>query len=175
MNNFFKYFRLKTAFLTLKNVEIHKDNHNHTILTIGLTSHYPIFEHMDYYNRNIAKMAQCLNKLMDTKHKYAIVCTGTSGISLAVGVHSLLNVKPDICYIRKENEDNHGHGNKIFGTYDKLIVIDDLVCSGDTMRYISNRLQRTQHHLQVEAICACTASIISHRTEWFPNLKYIIQ
>lgn len=176
MNNFFKYWRSKLAFATIPNTSIYRNTHKHYVIDTKLSSHYPIFEHMDYYKSNVAIMVQCLNVLMDETSKYVLVCTGTSGISLAIGVQLSLKRHIGICYIRKANEDNHGHGNKVCGTYDKFIIIDDLVESGRTMEYLSFQLTKTQDHLKVETICASDANRISSRyTELFPNLKYIVR
>ena len=71
-----------------------------------------------------------------------IVCTGVSGVSAGSILAFLLDKR--LLVIRKENDDSH-HGNRPSGwlspNTSKVVIVDDFVCSGRTMKRIDEKLE----------------------------------
>lgn len=89
-----------------------------------------------------------------------IAVTGTSGLSVAMLLVHVYNVKLPILYVRKPTEQSHGRdieliaGRGYFGDrrFAQAIFVDDCSCSGDTRRRVADSLLRKGTVLHEESI-----------------------
>ena len=141
---------------------------------------YPVYQVISTTKRIAEEVAAQL--VSDEVREIRIACTGTSGITLAVFLSDALsrnNVINTVQYIKKPGEENHGHGDYVLGNglsqNIDIIVIDDLISSGDTMCNIKEFLYSKNMHIYVKYVAAQAAH---HKLEilekLFPKLQTTI-
>lgn len=89
-----------------------------------------------------------------------IAVTGTSGLSVAMLLVHVYNVRLPILYVRKPTEDSHGRsieliaGRGYFGDrrFAQAVFVDDCSCSGNTRRRVADSLLRKGTTLHEESI-----------------------
>jgi len=69
----------------------------------------------------------------------AIVCSGTSGMIVVPQIAELL--KKNIIIIRKKNDNSYSDFIVEGPHTNQYIIIDDLICSGSTVKYIINNIR----------------------------------
>jgi adenine/guanine phosphoribosyltransferase-like PRPP-binding protein len=88
-------------------------------------------------NRIIINAVCQLRKLNDTYD--SIACSGTSGLMVVPQIAELLN--KEIVIVRKKNEKSYSPFHIEGVTPFRYIIIDDLVCSGNTIKHITKSLK----------------------------------
>jgi hypothetical protein len=89
----------------------------------------------DRYRQTLKRLAATLPDLMKEEGCDFIAVRGSSGIAFGFALQFLIDVK--VVMVRKEDE--RSHGCKVEGPYGRLhryLILDDLVCSGETVRAI---------------------------------------
>lgn len=156
------------------------------IHSIGIANYeYPVSDGIQTVNNNARKIAQWLLDNWGNhafKPGYQIACRGTSGVLIAGFVNNwlaeLAGLQVPIILIRKDTEDSHG-GTTMYshlqGTH-KIIVVDDFVSTGTTMRAIAKRLKQADRHMDVRAVCVYSNELLkqSDLADIFPNLQTIL-
>lgn len=87
-------------------------------------------------NKIIIKAVCNLRKLGDTFD--SIACSGVSGLMVVPQVAELLN--KNIIIIRKKNEDCYSEFSIEGVSPFRYIILDDLICSGNTVRHIQRSI-----------------------------------
>ena len=117
------------------------------------TIKYPVGDKILYNIPIIKNMGDKIKSiLIKTKLDYFfpinLICSGSSGAIIAAIVATILYSnfkKVNIRHIKKDGESSHTTGNYksyLFNNYfsDVNIIVDDLICSGVTMRRIFNKI-----------------------------------
>lgn len=93
---------------------------------------------LNHKNRNkiIIKSVCDLRKIKDSFD--SIVCCGISGLVVAPQISELLN--KHLVIIRKANEKCYSEFPMEGVTPFRYVIVDDLICSGSTMRHIKNTI-----------------------------------
>src|ERR1035437_900978 len=108
---------------------------------------YPISENIASNLLTLKFMGIKILELYPTKVNINLWCRGSSGAIIAAIIASKLislHYNIVICHIKKEGETNH-HGNGIYFFPDGInIIVDDFICSGDTINLISEQIQKRE-------------------------------
>lgn len=108
-----------------------------------------------------------------------LVCTGTSGLLIAYEI-ARDDSRFKIRYLKKDNEESHSTQPFLSDSTEPLIVVDDIVSSGATMRRIAKKLNEFSHDQKgaekVVGLCLAYSDVdlIEPVTKLFPNLKHVI-
>jgi orotate phosphoribosyltransferase len=142
-------------------------------ITINLTEYeYPLYQGMDIVRANGPLIADALTGLYG-KNRIQLVCRGSSGILIAQEVQRGLP-SASIHYARKEEERQHNYGMKLDTIY-PIVIVDDLISTGGTLRAIRARLDEYNVEDKVEAVCLWRAyDKVTLIENTFPSCKYII-
>ena len=95
------------------------------------------------------RIKESAKQIVELKEKLkfdAVAFSGSSGAAIAFYLTIEHNIP--IIYARKDNEKSHGtiiEGNKHTKGIKKYLIVDDFVCSGDTIRHI---------HKQISTFCS---------------------
>lgn len=87
-------------------------------------------------NKIIIKAVCDLRKIADQFD--SIACCGTSGLMVVPQIAELLN--KNIILIRKKNEKRYSNFTIEGASPFRYIILDDLICSGDTVRHITRNI-----------------------------------
>ena len=80
---------------------------------------------------------QCIEHLKNTEKDFdSIACCGTSGLLIVPQVCEIL--KKNIIIIRKKNDKRYSPFQYEGVIPKKYLIIDDLICSGNTVKHITN-------------------------------------
>lgn len=90
----------------------------------------------DKFNRTIEAAVKTLSP--HTKKIDAIVCCGMSGALVAPTIAAQLN--KNLIFIRKDKQHHSPYMVEGDTTANRLIIIDDMICTGNTIRYIVSRI-----------------------------------
>lgn len=151
--------------------------------------YYPVFRNIEAAKYLIAAIYNRLRY-----HNYQqldIVCTGTSGLTLATLLSSLYpyinsidtNNGYKLLYIHKDNDHAHSIGyfaSSIYARNCPILILDDLTSGGDTLNRLISKLvhHKQQHRIEVIA-CKHTGTYLATRNKYISphlsNLKLIIQ
>lgn len=100
-----------------------------------------------------------------------IVCMGSSGQAVAWPVSYKLGIP--VCVVRKSGEQSHAGMITGDGAMGEYIVIDDLICSGDTMRRIFKTIaddvashNANEWDADIWKVPACAAIFLYNEVEW---------
>jgi len=119
---------------------------------------YPVAENMASNLSTINAMADKILELYPNKENINLWCRGSSGAIIAAIISSKLIEKKyhvTICHVKKEGEKNH-HGDGIYFIPDGInIVVDDFICSGDTINFISEQIQKREQNFDCLIITLC--------------------
>lgn len=169
-------------------------NHlNKNIITYSI----PEYQHLYYpVFRNIEAAKYLVSVIYNIvyHHNYTaldIVCTGTSGLTLATLLSSLHpyvqrigeNYGYKVLYVHKDNDHAHSIGyfaSSIYARNCPILLLDDLSSSGDTLNRLISKLAlaKQQHRIEIISCKRTDAYLIAHTnkiTKDLPNLKLIIQ
>lgn len=103
---------------------------------------YPItsnsFEKLNDFAKNVYEE---INKLEKEKIPLLFVCRGSSGSVLTTLVANIFHInqwKIQIHYVKKEIEQQHEKGEFFLSDFNlfKTIIIDDFICTGETIKQI---------------------------------------
>ncbi len=136
---------------------------------------YPVYADMGKLHFNITSALPTFKSILQLDQTYLVVCRGTSGICIAQLLTILLpEYRLEIKYQKKDTEVNHGHGYTL-NSYleDPIIVVDDFISSGMTMRTIAKGLGVNCANVQIVFACAL-AEFKPLIKELFPNTKHLI-
>lgn len=150
---------------------------------------YPVF-------RNIAAAKYLVSVIYNIvyHHNYTaldIVCTGTSGLTLATLLSSLCpyvqcvgnDIGFKVLYVHKDNDHSHSVGyfnSSVYSRTCPILILDDLSSSGDTLNRLITKLvlEKQQHRIEIISCKQTDAYLNAHTnkiTKDLPNLKLIIQ
>jgi phosphoribosylpyrophosphate synthetase len=139
---------------------------------------YPVLNDISGLRKTAVGIDEAIKNTFLGHAKLALVGCGTSGASMMTAVSLINNL--DCCIVAKEHEyqtSHRSHTTLSISTYNHLIVVDDQICSGKTMRQIAKMLQaERESHLLVKMVCAKYAQLAKEKEilqEIFPSLKYI--
>lgn len=113
---------------------------------------YPVGETLPYHLPKIKQLAELINSKRYTD--LGIVCTGSSGAIIATIIACYLPETPKIYYIKKRDEQNHGHNISAAKYCSTLIFVDDFIFSGSTVKYVIEQL-KLKDISQIQAIYLC--------------------
>ncbi len=120
-----------------------------TILNILESYDYPVFNDLNMVNRNIEWIMKYLPELLDFNDKIQLFFRGSSGLTISMYLADAMtkagykDVK--LSFIRKENESSHSSNPyPLFGY--KIVIVDDFVSSGKTIRTILRYIQETESY-----------------------------
>lgn len=133
---------------------------------------YPVYQDMAIVHINGNRIAKAILGLYS--QPLQLVCRGSSGILIAGEVQRYLPYAT-IHYARKDNEREHSSRLRL-DTGVPIVIIDDMVCTGKTMRAIRDQIEAEypQTLSSVEGVC-CYSAWGKRETldNMFPSLKYI--
>jgi len=95
-------------------------------------------------NKIIIKAVCDLRKISNTFD--SIACCGTSGLMVVPQVAELLN--KNIVLIRKKDEKRYSNFTIEGAKPSRYIILDDLICSGDTFRHIQRSIRKEYNQTQ---------------------------
>lgn len=141
--------------------------------TIPRNFEYPVFVDLTVLRYNAQQIAIALNRIYQGQD-IQLVARGTSGLLIAAEVQRNLESAgffTSIYFVRKPGENSHG-GNSSFRRDAKLIVVDDHISSGTTMRAIANELRIYDRQDQVDAVVAFHSEKFEEMlTDLFPKMR----
>ena len=117
------------------NIEPHRIGCNNRI--IGGAPHTSIILNHKYRNKIIIKAVCDLRKIADDFD--AIACCGTSGMLVVPQISELLN--KNIIVVRKTTEKTYSRFIVEGASTLNYIIVDDLICSGNTVKYIRKQIK----------------------------------
>lgn len=136
---------------------------------------YPVYQDMAVVWDNGPKIAKALTNIYG-EDRIQLVCRGSSGILIAQEVQRNMpkgRATASIHYARKDSERAHNYGMRLDTIY-PIVIIDDIVCTGETLRAIRDRLRECLTDEQVQVVCAMEAwnkaNLIQNT---FPSVQYI--
>lgn len=135
---------------------------------------YPVLNDICGLRETAFNIDETIKRVFLGHAKLALVGCGTSGASLMTAISIISDL--DCGIIHKDTNKEHSHRPRITIVirYNHLIVVDDRIETGDTMRTISESLKREgDFHLKVKMVCAIHANEKRELLkELFPNCKY---
>lgn len=146
---------------------------------------YPVF--IDRYGtvaKNVKVVTKKVLQIYGKKCDYQLICTGTSGAVIAYEMQRLLRdslergYDVDVFYVRKANETNHhGESGVKLQKETTMIIVDDRVASGQTLRNIAKYLRDyVTGNFAEQITCVCARGCEPENVELlFPNIKNIIR
>lgn len=135
---------------------------------------YPVYCFIELLMNCAARTAAQLRRLYGDTASLLLVCTGTSGVLIAAELVKILGGRASVYYIRKGDEAAHLTAS-LPPSAELLIVVDDIMASGATMRYIANKLG--EHSVKVKAVCLADEEDTNHTqllSNLFVNLNHLI-
>lgn len=151
----------------------------HVIRTIPTDFGYPVFSHLKMLRSNAQQIAMTLNRVYQGQD-VQFITRGTSGVLIAAEIQRNLESVgfiTSIRHVRKPNENHHG-GNTPFKSDARLIIVDDHISSGYTMREIAKDLESyrvvpgTTRVDQVDAVVAFHSEQFEEMlTDLFPKMR----
>lgn len=154
------------------------------IESIKSATYYPLYKYPMQSMKHFDKVASALIKYWERERieDAQIVFTGSSGVTAACLLNVAL-IKNDIspmsvCRITKEGEESHsGHTGTDDLQQGELVIIDDFISTGATMRRIYDALHASMNaNLRVSCIIAKDILDFPHiYKEFFPNVELLIQ
>lgn len=129
-----------------------KTMQTHNILE---TYDYPVFDNLKIVDTNINLMIPLLEKVLNKKQNIQIFCRGSSGLVIAMALQKELNnleYKSQIAFVRKDSEKSHGCSTSIISKA-QIIVVDDFVATGTTIRTIIDYLNSFESKPNIVAFC----------------------
>lgn len=93
------------------------------------------------FKRVVKQTATAIRRLQKLLEFNQIVCTGISGQSIAWPVGYVTDIP--VAVVRRKSERGH-HGYKVenFSRYKRYIIIDDFICTGDTIRHMVQTINK---------------------------------
>lgn len=114
-------------------------------------------------------VAQELPRFMAECRADTVVVTGNSGISIAHAALMLIDFP--LVLVRKPNDCSHGQ--QIEGPcshiLQRYVILDDLICSGDTVRRVQQTLLEYDHTTELAGVFLYRAG--DEPTHWSESLK----
>lgn len=132
----------------------------------GSTIDYPVGENMSSNKHKIYEMINSFMQIDEFKDKYVnIICQGSSGAIIATMFSISIRNLNKIIHIKKNGENSHSSAPFLEkGSNCINIIVDDFICSGETIKTIYD-------HFNVPIDCLCVSGHFRHLT-FFP--KYYI-
>lgn len=97
-----------------------------------ITENLPIIE--EYCN----KLQQLIDKSFQDKN-IVLCCKGSSGAIIAGIIASKVKISK-IVHVKKDGETSHGGTSYYLNSWDIAVIVDDFVCSGNTVNSIYEKL-----------------------------------
>lgn len=147
--------------------------------TLGLNYDYPVYRNTALVTKSTIDLAYLLDQLFPCE--IGLVCTGTSGLTIALAVECRRRQPSKILFLRKPGEESHSDNNELIrpSTPSILVIVDDHLSTGITLRRIINALY--DKNIDVKALCLSTGNSFPQLEERFkylindlPNLNHII-
>jgi len=133
---------------------------------------YPVGKNLPENYQNILEMAEALKK--KNYSDVVLICSGSSGAIISAIIAIQFNPILPIIYIKKAYERNHGHFYHSMRITNKtLIIVDDFVATGDTIRHIRKKL-RLEGITEVQGICMSSSFELYdlHKQGFFKDYIY---
>jgi adenine/guanine phosphoribosyltransferase-like PRPP-binding protein len=129
---------------------------------------YPISTNFICTKSIFPLMANKITELFPNAEQFNLIARGSSGAIIASALALLLNTPCTIQYIRKENESHHWGPNALIYANDTNIIVDDLICTGETMHAILDGFKEITN-LKIHAV-AITTRLDKSAKEKFHNI-----
>jgi orotate phosphoribosyltransferase len=107
---------------------------------------------------------QCVNHLKDFKEFDSIACCGISGLLVVPQISEIL--KKNMVVIRKKNDKRYSPFQYEGAVPKKYIIVDDLICSGDTIRHILDTIKQDCPRSQCLGVYCFMKDKCAYRTDY---------
>lgn len=120
---------------------------------------YPVGENIWDNKPYIDEMIKTFMSIEAFKEKHVnIICRGSSGAIIAGMFSMSIPNYTKIIHIKKEGENSHGGSTYLGIQQDKInIIVDDFICSGDTVNTIFKKLHEGNILDNVVIHCLCVS------------------
>jgi len=114
---------------------------------------YPIADNLHFNVPFMKRMGKKLKKLYGEDEKVVLVGTGSSGA--IVGSYLAILTGYLFRHVKKEGVDAHGKSNLDAFYNAKVVLVDDLIGSGDTMNKLYKQIYKDllDHNNMVDCVC----------------------
>ncbi len=115
---------------------------------------YPMGEYMKSNVPKIIKTIDTFKQIEEFKGRNLnIICRGSSGAIIAAIYSMNLPNEIDIIHVKKDGEIAHNGGDIRLMRHAANIIVDDFICSGETMNSIYTRIKRTYPDIIIDCVC----------------------
>lgn len=132
---------------------------------------YPVWRHLGTNIPIIEQMAELIH--LESFSDPVLICTGSSGLFISSIISYQFLTPIEVHYLRKPYEGGHNHGRPSINGK-QLIIVDDFINTGDTIRYIMETIRDRYDFLgKFDALCVSHIQD-SMREKWKPHFKKIL-
>lgn len=140
---------------------------------------YPIGGDCALLSKYILDLAKAITKLYNNEESLFLVGRGSSGAILCGALAFKLTKQKrsvQIGIVRKPNEKTHDTYGNIdnIEECDKVIIVDDFVASGNTIKQILKVLQKECFRDKYDMLCLSNAKHVVEEADYIDYFKYIV-